>query len=84
MALRTVGRAACSMMYLDGAGIPDRYRLRQVAGEPVPMVVLAAMEAHHAAPWEVRDAMLRDMGWRAQVFVRRLASERTPRKVGTS
>jgi hypothetical protein len=71
-ALRSLGHELLPVVYLDGAGVPDRYKLRQVAGEPVPMIVLAAMEAHRAAPWEVRDAMLRDMGWKSAGSGRRL------------
>lgn len=49
--------------YLDGAGVPMRYKLRRVEGEPVPTNVLAEMEQHPAEPWKVRDRMLNDMGW---------------------
>ena len=42
--------------YLDGAGIPPPYRTRRVAGEAVPLGVLAAMEQHMAEPWKVRDS----------------------------
>jgi hypothetical protein len=49
--------------YLDGAGIPDRFKLRCVPGEPVPMNVRAAMEQAPGEPWKVRDQMLKEMRW---------------------
>ena len=48
--------------YLDG-DVPMRYKLRRVAGEPVPANVLAAMEQEPAEPWKVRDKMLEAMNW---------------------
>ncbi len=63
-ALRAFGSDGPAVRYLDGAGIPMRYKLRRVDGEPVPMNVLAAMERHPADPWKVRDRMLNEMGWR--------------------
>jgi hypothetical protein len=62
-ALRTFGSDQLPVSYLDGAGVPIRYKLRRVAGEPVPMNVLAEMEQHPAEPWKVRDLMLNEMGW---------------------
>ena len=62
-ALRTFGSDRLPVRYLDGAGVPMRYKLRRVEGEPVPMNVLAAMEQHPAEPWKVRDRMLSEMGW---------------------
>jgi hypothetical protein len=52
--------------YLDGAGVPMRYKVRGVDGEPVPRNVLAAMEQHPAEPWKVRDRMMNEMGWRQE------------------
>ncbi len=49
--------------YLDGVGIPVQYKSRRVAGEPVPMSVLAEMERHPATPWTVRDRTLKEIGW---------------------
>lgn len=43
--------------YLDGAGIPDRYKLRQVPGEPVPAHVLELMQQDREAGWRERDAL---------------------------
>jgi hypothetical protein len=56
-ALRTFRSERLPVRYLDGFGIPARYKLRRVAGEPVPLEVLAAMEQHPADPWAVRDRM---------------------------
>ena len=49
--------------YLDGSGIPDKYKERRAAGEPVPLDVLHAMEQNPWTPWETRDRMLSEMGW---------------------
>jgi hypothetical protein len=62
-ALRTFGSDGLPVRYLDGAGIPIRYKVRRVEGEPVPMNVLAEMERHQADSWKVRDRMLNEMGW---------------------
>lgn len=62
-ALCTFGSDRLPVRYLDGAGIPVRYKLRRAAGEPVPMNVLAEMERHPEEPWKVRDRMLKEMGW---------------------
>jgi hypothetical protein len=62
-ALRTFGSDRLPVRYLDGAGVPMRYKARRVDGEPVPMNVLAEMEQHPADPWTVRDRMLNEMGW---------------------
>lgn len=43
-AVRTLGMADLTVRYLDGAGVPMRYKARRVEGEPVPMNVLAEME----------------------------------------
>jgi hypothetical protein len=62
--LRAMGSGTLPVLYLDRAGIPAHYKLRRVAGEPVPMNVLAEMERHPAEPWHVRDRMLKEMKWR--------------------
>jgi len=62
-ALRTLGHERLSVLYLDGADVPIRYKLRQVQGEPVPLSVLAEMDRHPADPWKVRDRILREIGW---------------------
>lgn len=65
-ALRTLGSREVPVRYLDGAGIPARYKLRRVEGQPVPMNVLAEMERHSDQPWTVRDRMLQEMRWRSK------------------
>jgi hypothetical protein len=62
-ALRIFGSDRLPVRYLDGAGIPMRYKLRGAECEPVPMNVLAEMERHPADPWKVRDRMLNELGW---------------------
>ena len=62
-ALRTYGSDQLPVRYLDGAGVPIRYKLRRVPGEPVPMNVLIEMEKHPEEPWKVRCRMLQEMGW---------------------
>jgi hypothetical protein len=52
-ALRTLGSDRLPVRYLDGAGVPMRYKVRRVEGEPVPMNVLAEMERHPTEPWKV-------------------------------
>ena len=43
-ALRTSESDRVPVRYLDGGGIPMRYKVRRVEGEPVPMNVLSAMK----------------------------------------
>ena len=62
-ALRTFGSDRLPLRYLDGAGVPMRYKVRWVEGEAVPMNMLAEMERHPAEPWKARDRMLNEMGW---------------------
>lgn len=56
-ALRVLEMDHQPVRYLDGAGIPNGYKTRQVAGEPVPLDVLAEMEADPEQPWLVRDRL---------------------------
>jgi hypothetical protein len=68
-ALAALELGTLEVRYLDGPGIPDHYKLRQIAGEPVPMNVLEQMMADTraaAAPWKIRDRMLADMKWHAR------------------
>lgn len=65
-ALAVFGSGRLPVRYLDGAGVPMRYKARRVKGEPVPMAVLAEMERHAVEPWKVRDRMLNEMGWRSK------------------
>lgn len=53
--------------YLDGPGIPMRYKARKVAGEPVPLDVVAAMTKSEE-PWTVRDQMLQAINWRPRQY----------------
>lgn len=62
-ALRTFGSDRLPVRHLDWAGVPMRYKVRRVDGEPVPMNVLAEMERNPAEAWKVRDRMLNEMGW---------------------
>ena len=52
--LRTLDQGHLPARYLDGAGIPLRYKLRRVEGEPVPVSGLAEMERHSAELWKAR------------------------------
>ncbi len=62
-ALRTFGSDRLPIRYLDGAGVPVRYKLRRVPGEPVPHNVLLEMQRNPREPWKVRDRLLQEMGW---------------------
>jgi len=64
-ALRAFGSDRLPIRYLDGSGVPLRYKLRRVPGEPVPMNVLTEMQRQTDEPWTVRDRMLQEMGWRS-------------------
>ena len=57
-ALAIFGSDTALVRYLDGVGIPDRYKLRRVPGKSVPLEVLAALERNSLEPWVVRDRML--------------------------
>jgi hypothetical protein len=46
------------VVYLDSPAVPDHYKGSRLPGEPVPQVILRAMEAAVAEPWVVRDEML--------------------------
>ena len=61
-ALRVLGLGDAPVRYVDGSGIPDRYKLRHVDGDPVPLNVLRAMERCPDEPWKVRDELLLKMG----------------------
>jgi hypothetical protein len=56
-ALRILGSCELPALYLDGPGVPLRYKLRRVSGEPVPDYVLRATE-NSPEPWKVRARML--------------------------
>jgi hypothetical protein len=48
---------------LDGNGIPPRYKVRQIGGEPVPLNVLDELERRPEEPWKVRDRVPKEMEW---------------------
>jgi hypothetical protein len=62
-ALKATRNDLYPVRYLDGPGIPDKYKGRHVAGEAVPMNVLQAMMQNTTTPWEIRDQMLAEMQW---------------------
>jgi hypothetical protein len=71
-ALARFNNARLPVRYLDGPGIPMRYKLRKPKGQPVPLEVVAAMDAANAnggKAWEVRNEMLRAIGWRYKIRV---------------
>jgi hypothetical protein len=50
--------------YLDGPGIPMRYKVRVPPGQPVPLNVVAVMQRLSAGkPWEARERMLAEIQW---------------------
>ena len=57
-ALRVLEADQLPVRYLDGPGVLVRYKLRCVAGEPIPENVRVEMERHPADPWTIRDRML--------------------------
>lgn len=65
-AVQSIGLNELPISYLDGSGIPMRYKARRVEGEPVPINVLVEMERHPQDPWRVRTQMLTEMGWRSK------------------
>jgi hypothetical protein len=67
-AMRIFDNQDVPVRYLDGPGIPLRYKVRRMKGTPVPLNILHAMEAA-AEPWAVRDRMLAEIGWHAKVHV---------------
>ena len=75
-ALATVGHGAVPVRYLDGPDVPLMYKVRRISGEPLPMQVLPAMQAELSEPWRIRDAMLRDMGWKPNGSMKSLVRER--------
>lgn len=65
-ALRDLGAGLLPVVYLDGPGVPVRWKGRGVPGDPVPVDVLAAMEVETKEPWRVRDEMLAARRWRPE------------------
>ncbi|HKD09866.1 MAG TPA: hypothetical protein VKB79_28430 [Bryobacteraceae bacterium] len=68
-ALHAIGLDRYPVRYLDGPGVPMRYKIRRVKGEPVPLDVLIEMERNPAEPWKIRDRMLNEMGWYSKPLV---------------
>jgi hypothetical protein len=62
-ALGILGSGDLEVCYLDGFNVPDRFKLRRVAGEPVPLNVLAEMERHLESPWKIGDKLLEEVKW---------------------
>jgi hypothetical protein len=62
-AIRAIVGDQAVVRYLDDGGVPAKYKVRCVPGEPVPPVVLRAMAQALAEPWIVRDRMLAEIGW---------------------
>jgi hypothetical protein len=54
--LENAGVSHLPVMYLDAPETPDRYKLRNIPGDPVPDAVRRAMEVS-AEPWKVRTGM---------------------------
>jgi hypothetical protein len=67
MALAAFDNAGLPVRYLDGPGIPMRYKERRVPGEPVPLDVVEAMYRSDE-PWTVRDRMLEAIGWHPRMY----------------
>ncbi len=61
-ALRAFRLDELPVRYLDGAGIPLRYKLRRAPGEAVPASVLIEMQRSAAEPWIVRDWLMKELG----------------------
>jgi hypothetical protein len=64
--------AGAPIVYLDGPGIPDRFKERRVPrvptredgrpADPIPLEVVEAM-MRSDEPWKVREHMLDELGW---------------------
>jgi hypothetical protein len=67
-ALRILGDQDIPVRYLDGPGIPMRYKVRTMKGQPVPLDIVKAMESS-SKPWATRDRMLAAIDWHCKVHV---------------
>jgi len=54
-ALQILGKRDMPVRYLDGSGIPTRFKVRQVSGKPVSLEVLREMERDYRTGWALRD-----------------------------
>jgi hypothetical protein len=79
-ALQLSGSGDLPVRYLDAPGVPDRFKLRSMPGDPVVEEVRIEMERHPEAPWEIRDRMLERMAWHRNPKLWRL-SEPAPYNV---
>jgi hypothetical protein len=67
LALRVLHLDEMPIRYLDGSAVPLRYKSRRIAGEPLPLNVVAEMErCIDGEPWERRDVMLTEMNCRPE------------------
>jgi hypothetical protein len=92
-ALRTFGSDHLLVRYLDGSGIPTRYKLRRVDGDPVSTEVLRAMEQATEEPWRIREQILNELrhvppprpnrrfGYQKQSSIHRTSSTLPPRSL---
>jgi hypothetical protein len=62
-ALKVVGWDELPVKYLDSADVPVRFKGSRLSSEPVPLRVLAAMQAASAEPWKIRDELLAGVRW---------------------
>lgn len=67
-ALRIVGNKDIEVRYLDGPGIPMRFKARTMKGQPVPLNIVSAMY-RASKPWETRDNMLAAINWHCKMHV---------------
>jgi hypothetical protein len=69
-ALKVMQSGGSKVIYLDDQSfdLPVRFKLcacnRRLDSDPVPAVVIEAMNQTSEKPWLVRDALLEEMGWR--------------------
>jgi hypothetical protein len=65
--LRILGMDELQVRYLDGPGVPMKFKLRRVTGEPVTEYVRLAME-RHPDPWKAREQIL-GRAWRFEPWL---------------
>ena len=69
-ALARLGSGSLPVRYLDGPGIPMRFKARVPKGQPVPLDIVKAMqEADGEHPWVIRDRMLRAIDWHYKLHI---------------
>jgi hypothetical protein len=66
-ALRTCESESAPIVYLDGPGVPHRFKefrgAKELDGEPLPLEFIEAMYQHPEEPWKIRDQLLQQMAW---------------------